>query len=427
MVIEAMEQVAEMIARSSDDPEFQITEAGELPCDWHVIPLGDLLNTPPSYGINAAAVPFDFRYPAYIRITDISDAGRFLPESRASVFHSAAEYYVLSKGDLVLARTGASTGKSYLYDPRDGHLVYAGFLIKVSPDQKNINPKYLRYQLDTHHYWKWVQVNSMRSGQPGINGQQYASFPVPLPPNLEEQDLISEALSDQDELISNLELLIEKKRAIKNGVMQELLTGKRRLPGFSGDWTEENLASFGDVLNGLTYSPADVRDSGTLVLRSSNIQNDLLAFDSNVFVQMDVPQQSTVEPNDLLICVRNGSRDLIGKVAKIDERCTGMAFGAFMAVFRTEYHDFILHKFRSQEIKKQISERLGATINQITNGNLKSFTVLMPPTKEEASAIAELLRELEDEIAALDMRLAKARQIKEGMMQDLLTGKVRLV
>src|SRR5437899_12908967 len=100
------------------------------------------------------------------------------------------------------------------------------------------------------------------------------------------------------------------------------------------DWTIKRLGEVGESLIGLTYKPEDTADHGTLVLRASNIQEGALRFDDNVFVKTDVPERIMVRPGDILICVRNGSRDLIGKTARLDERSAGMTFGAFMAVFR---------------------------------------------------------------------------------------------
>jgi len=197
--------------------------------DWTSQQLGSLLSRRPAYGLNAPAVPYDTRHPAYIRITDITDDGRFDPTARASVIHPTAELYRLEPGDLVLARTGASTGKSYLYRETDGDLVFAGFLIRISPDQEKLSPRYLGVQLDTASYWEWVRANSMRSGQPGINGRQYASMPVPLPPTRAEQDAIAEVLTDMVAETEALETRLKKARRIKQGMMQELLTGRVRL------------------------------------------------------------------------------------------------------------------------------------------------------------------------------------------------------
>ena len=208
------------------------TEAGVLPVDWKVHPLGDLLTSPPSYGINAPAIPFNSRHPTYLRITDISEDGRFQEETKVSVKHALAASYVLTDGDIVFARTGASVGKSYLYDHQDGELVFAGFLIRVRPDLRKLSPKYLKYFTHSSSYWTWVKVNSMRSGQPGINGKEYAALPIPLPPTKAEQETIATALSGADSLIELLGRLVEKKRHLKQGAMRELLTGEKRLSGF---------------------------------------------------------------------------------------------------------------------------------------------------------------------------------------------------
>jgi type I restriction enzyme S subunit len=192
------------------------------------------------------------------------------------------------------------------------------------------------------------------------------------------------------------------------------------------DWDVKNLSDIGTALIGLTYKPTDVRSDGLLVLRASNIQQETLRFSDNVFVDMDVPERLMVRPGDILICVRNGSRNLIGKCAWIDDRAKGMTFGAFMVVFRTAIGRFVYHQFQSAVIKTQIREHLGATINQITNKSLNSFRIPLPPTKAEQEAIAEALSDADALIAALEQLLAKKRQLKQGATQGLLTGKKRL-
>ena len=131
--------------------------------------------------------------------------------------------------ELTLARTGASTGKSYLYNPQDGELVFAGFLIRAKADYKLLDSRYLKGFLQTQQYWNWVTVMSMRSGQPGINGNEYAQLKIPIPPTLPEQKAIAQILSDMDAEIETLEQKRDKYKAIKQGMMQELLTGKTRL------------------------------------------------------------------------------------------------------------------------------------------------------------------------------------------------------
>ena len=190
-------------------------------------------------------------------------------------------------------------------------------------------------------------------------------------------------------------------------------------------WPAVRLGEIGESLIGLTYSPSDVKRSGTLVLRSSNIQNGRLVFDDNVFVSSQIPEKIRVRENDVLICVRNGSRRLIGKSVILDSRVVGQTFGAFMAVYRSEANPFLQYFFQSDGFKRQIDEHLGATINQITNGSLNSFVVHLP-TSDEQRAIVESLRDVDWLIATLERQIAKKQAIKQGMMQQLLTERTRL-
>lgn len=189
------------------------------------------------------------------------------------------------------------------------------------------------------------------------------------------------------------------------------------------DWEVKELGELGEVIIGLTYSPKDVSEYGTLVLRSSNVQDNKLAYENNVYVTMDLPERVFVRKGDLLICVRNGSRNLIGKSALIDESAVGSAFGAFMSIYRSEVNHYISRLFQSYIIQKQIENNLGATINQITNKDLKSFKVPLPPTKAEQSAIATALSDADALISSLEKHIAKKRMIKQGAMQQLLQPK----
>ncbi len=191
------------------------------------------------------------------------------------------------------------------------------------------------------------------------------------------------------------------------------------------DWEVSTLGIIGESIIGLTYSPDNVKDYGHLVLRSSNIQNNKLAFENNVFVKMDLPSRVIVRENDILICVRNGSKHLIGKCALIDKKTAGCAFGAFMSVYRTEFAHYIFHQFQSNIIQKQIDEAMGATINQLTNKDLANFQILLPPTKAEQTAIAITLSDADALISSLEKLIAKKRHIKQGAMQKLLQPQER--
>lgn len=196
--------------------EFQ--NAGE----WKPVQLSQCLLKSPEYGINAPAVPYSDKLPVYLRITDISDDGSFISEQKVSVARKVIENNYLGEGDIVLARTGASVGKSYKYRKKDGRLVFAGFLIRIQPDAQLLNSEFIYQFFHTAQYWKWVNLTSARSGQPGINGSEYSSMPLLLPRNLEEQQKIADCLSSLDDLITALTQKLEAFKTHKKGLMQQL-------------------------------------------------------------------------------------------------------------------------------------------------------------------------------------------------------------
>ncbi len=196
-------------------PEFQ--DAG----DWEECKLGNCLARHPEYGINAPAVPYSDNLPTYLRITDISEEGHFLQNQKVSVAKKVIEESYLCEGDIVLARTGASVGKSYKYKKKDGELVFAGFLIRVRTNEEKLNSELLLQFLSTEQYWRWVDFSSARSGQPGINSNEYASLPVRLP-TLPEQQKIADCLSSLDELITAQTQKLAHLKTHKKGLMQQL-------------------------------------------------------------------------------------------------------------------------------------------------------------------------------------------------------------
>ena len=210
-------------------PLLRFTEFRDA-SNWEQVALGTLLDRPPEYGANAAAVPFSEDLPAYIRITDIDDDGRFVPAPRVSVDIEPSDDQFLQPGDIVLARTGASVGKSYRYRVEDGRLVFAGFLIRVRPNVDRLVPEFLSAYLSTWSYWDWVRLTSARSGQPGINGSEYASMPLTMPTDaasLPEQRKIADCVAVLDEGIAAQRQRLRALRCHKNGLLQQLFPTPR--------------------------------------------------------------------------------------------------------------------------------------------------------------------------------------------------------
>lgn len=195
------------------------------------------------------------------------------------------------------------------------------------------------------------------------------------------------------------------------------------------DWEVVHISDLAQNFTGLTYSPDNVREYGTLVLRSSNIQNGKLCYDDNVFVDMVIPERTKVQKDDILVCVRNGSARLIGKCAIIDEVKSETAFGAFMTILRSKNNInpyFVHYIWQSSPLQKQVQDNLGATINQITNKDIDNFVVSAPTKYEEQTRIASALTSIDNLISSLDKLIEKKKNIKQGTMQQLFTGKKRL-
>lgn len=191
------------------------------------------------------------------------------------------------------------------------------------------------------------------------------------------------------------------------------------------NWELKYLGDLGKVINGLTYSPDDIHEDGILVLRSSNVLNRSLAFEDNVFVNVGEGEYNPVLENDILICVRNGSRNLIGKNALITKEAEYMAFGAFMTVFRSPYNKFLFQVFDTDVYNNQVYRNLGATINSINGSDLKKFKVPFPP-KEERDKITEVLGEWDKAIYNANSIVDNLKLRKKGLMQQVFSGELRL-
>ena len=192
----------------------------EFTGEWMKCKFGEIA-TGFDYGMNAAAKPYDGQN-KYIRITDIDEASStYNNSSIVSPDGILSENYVVNEGDILLARTGASTGKSYLYRKSDGKLYYAGFLIRANVAEHN--PYFVFSQLHTHRYWRWVSIMSARSGQPGINSLEYASFPI-FTTTLKEENKISSLLSLIDERIATQNKIIEDLKKLKSAIRKKMFS-----------------------------------------------------------------------------------------------------------------------------------------------------------------------------------------------------------
>lgn len=193
---------------------------------------------------------------------------------------------------------------------------------------------------------------------------------------------------------------------------------------YPNDWDESKLLDHVSLVQGLTYTPENVKTTGTLVLRSSNIQNGRLSLDDNVYVNAHVPEEKIVAKGDILVCVRNGSSALIGKSCVLPElKCT--TFGAFMSVLRGDATGYFAKLFESNIVQEQVRGRSNATINQITKKDFQSILVTVPD-KPEQEEIARTLSRFDTYIDDLAELIEKKKGIRDGALEDLMSGKTRI-
>lgn len=218
----------------------------EFTGEWMKCKFGEI-TTGFDYGMNAAAKPYDGQN-KYIRITDIDEvSSTYNNSSIVSPDGILSENYVVNEGDILLARTGASTGKSYLYRKSDGKLYYAGFLIRANVAKHN--PYFVFSQLHTHRYWRWVSIMSARSGQPGINSLEYASFPI-FTTTLKEENKISSLLSLIDKRIATQNKIIEDLKKLKSAIIEKVFCPPNqkqpvcRIKGFEQPLTTYKMSAF---------------------------------------------------------------------------------------------------------------------------------------------------------------------------------------
>jgi len=196
---------------------------------------------------------------------------------------------------------------------------------------------------------------------------------------------------------------------------------KKRFPEFanSGEWDKVKLNKLGKLVSGLTYNPNDIRENGLLVLRSSNVQGGQIKLEDNVYVRTDIKGANLTEPNDILICVRNGSKALIGKNALIPNNMPLCTHGAFMTIFRAKLPKFIYQLFQTKDYDRQVNADLGATINSINGGQFIKYEFNIPSSINEQQKIADCLSSVDSLILAQSQKVELLKEHKKGLLQNL--------
>lgn len=390
---------------------------------WEQRKLGEISDSF-EYGLNAAATEFDGEN-KYIRITDIDDESRrFLETDLTSpnVDLSNADKYKLKSGDILFARTGASVGKSYIYKEYDGLVYYAGFLIRARIKQE-YDADFVFQNTLTNKYNKYIRITSQRSGQPGVNAQEYAEFNLRVP-KYDEQSKIGMFFKQFDTLITLHQRKLEKMKALKKAYLTEMFPAegerkpKLRFTGFTDDWEQRKLSEVVEFYSGLTYSPSNVTEYGTFVLRSSNIKNGEIVDADNVYVDSEIVNSSNVKEGDIIVVVRNGSRALIGKHAQVKRKMDNTVIGAFLTGIRSEQSNFINALLDTPKFSKEVEKNLGATINQITGGMFKGMEFMFPNIHEQ-SYIGDYFRHVDNLITLHQRKLEKLQNIKKAYLNEM--------
>lgn len=331
-----------------------------------------------------------------------------------------AKYSYPEKGDVLISAAG-TLGRTVVFDGRPAYFQDSN-IVWLKIDKSQLSNDYLA------QYYKVIKwASSEGSTISRLYNGIIRDTEILLPP-LNEQAAIAKALSDADSLISSLQKLIEKKKAIKQGAMQELLTGKKRLPGFGGEWKKERLGDISDIKDG-THGTFQRVDRGYPLLSAKNVYNNHLDIAEN---------ESLISSEDYYSIIANGfprkGDILLSCVGTIGRCCiySGMpkvAFQRSVAFIRVKecVARYILQYMQSENANKQLLNSANASAQAgVYLGAISDIEVYMPCCVKEQQAIAQVLSDMDSEIEQQEKKLAKYQQIKQGMMQELLTGRIRL-
>ena len=300
--------------------------------------------------MNAAAKNYD-GVNKYIRITDIDEASStYTDKDIVSPDGVLTDNYLVNNRDILLARTGASTGKSYLYKKSDGKLYYAGFLIRVNVTTHD--PYFVFSQLHTHRYWRWVSIMSARSGQPGINSQEYSSFPI-YTTSIEEESKIAKLLSLLDERIATQNKIIEDLKKLKSAIIEIEYTPNAKTTSHIGDVIEQ-------------ISKRNKNNAIQNVLSVSNRQGFIKQsdqFENRNVASEDTSNYKIVEKNDFAF---NPARINVGSISRLTTFEKGIVSPMYIC-FRTQENvapEYIDYFFESKHFYCEIQKRLEGSVRQ---------------------------------------------------------------
>jgi type I restriction enzyme S subunit len=416
-------------------PGYKQTEVGVIPEDWRTITAGQVCELVVDCKNRTPPVVDGGEY-AVVRTPNVRNGQFVRKELRFTDERSFGEWTaraIPKTGDILITRE-APLGEVCLV-PFDIQVCLGQRMMLYRPDRMEVDSRFLLHCLMSSGVQRnlLTKIGGSTVGHAKVN--DIRDLQIPLPPTKAEQEAIAEALSDADALIESLEELIAKKRQIKQGAMQELLTGKTRLPGFSGKWEEKQLGDLGDITGaGVDKKVKPDENPIRLVNYMDAYRKDFICsedLDHWVTAPSEKAQRCAVQMGDVFFTPSSETRDDIANSAVATEDIPDAAYSYHLVRLRfTEPWDlgFRAYAFKTREFLAQ-AETLcegSGTRYVLSLGKFRSLLVKIPEPNEQM-AIASILSDMDAEIAALETKLAKARQIKGGMMQELLTGRIRLI
>ena len=355
----------------------------EFSGEWKMATFGDIAKGF-DYGMNAAAKSFDGNN-KYIRITDIDEvSSQYLYDDVVSPDGELEDRYLVKENDILLARTGASTGKSYLYRNSDGKLYFAGFLIRANIYKHN--SYFVFSQLHTLRYKKWISVMSARSGQPGINSQEYASFPV-YTTSLQEEDKIATFLKLLDERIITQNKIIEDLKKLKSAIIEKEYTHKTKSNSHIGDFIEQTSKR---NKNRAIQNVLSVSNRQGFIQQSEQFENRSVASD-------DTSSYKIVKKNNFAF---NPARINVGSIARLTTFDRGIVSPMYIC-FRTKdtlFPEYLDYYFETKQFFTEIQKRLEGSVRQCLSFEGLCNIPLCIPTIEVQQQVGKQLSTLVQEI-----------------------------
>lgn len=420
---------------------YKQTEIGVIPEKWAVSTIGAIadVKTGP-FGSALHAEDYVQDGTPIITVEHLGETGlthQNLPKVSEKDRHRLFAYS-MHEGDIVFSRVGSVDRNAYVTAIENGWL-FSGRILRLRAKNEKLSTQYLGYYFKSEDTKERIRNVAVGQTMPSLNTKLMNAFKVVLP-TIEEQKDIAALLSNMDTLISALEKQISKKKAIKQGAMQELLTGKRRLPGFAGEWETFVFGDLFDFISNNAFTRAQLSDSGKV--KNIHYGDILTKFGSYIgansneipYIKKEIDlsrfaEKCYLQSGDVVIA-DTAEDETVGKALEvINVECPVLA-GQHTLLCRPKVRfseKFLGYYLNAACYHDQLSPFIvGTKVSSVSKASIAQ-TKLVVPKYEEQQAISSILADMDDEITELEQKLAKYRQVKQGMMQQLLTGKIRLV